>query len=192
MSELLLSAVSRVLYTPTPREKAKLVQSIAFNVSREAAAASVPSFPRVSASSVELPNPPARPPFPELMDPPRMPTHKQLGVPVSTYLLHGLAHIELNAMDMYADTIARGLATDLLASDAQRAELAADFLSVLRDESRHYMMLEDRLHELHSKYGAIPARELLRLAGYGLPPPSQALSSPCRHTVVGACYEHSR
>ena len=101
---------------------------------------------------------PARPALPALVDPAAMPSHKHLGVSISVYLLHGLAHIELNAMDMYSDTVWRGLCGPDAVAAPGREEFAADVSRVICDESRHFLMLEDRLRELGSHYGAIPAR----------------------------------
>ena len=50
---------------------------------------------------------PMRPDTPSLVPSREMPGHKQLGVPLNLYLVHALAHIELNAMDIYWDTILR-------------------------------------------------------------------------------------
>jgi uncharacterized ferritin-like protein (DUF455 family) len=36
-----------------------------------------------------------------------IPTHKVMGVPLNAYMLHNLAHVELNAIDLAWDTVVR-------------------------------------------------------------------------------------
>ncbi len=108
---------------------------------------------------------PARPPKPEIVD--RVPAARTLRIPVTPYVLHSLAHVELNAVDMYLDTILRfacvhrGIVTDgvaavanadfvpPLAQDVQYPiEFVDDILSVVDDEARHFQMVTKRLEEL--------------------------------------------
>jgi len=46
-----------------------------------------------------LPDTPSRPAKPILME--RVPSHTELGLPLFIHILHSVAHIELNACDMY-------------------------------------------------------------------------------------------
>ena len=49
---------------------------------------------------------PARPAGrPELVN--NVPNHKLLKVPLDMFIMHALAHVELNAVDMYMDTVIR-------------------------------------------------------------------------------------
>jgi uncharacterized ferritin-like protein (DUF455 family) len=50
---------------------------------------------------------PARPSKPELVNPLAMPKAKTSGVPQPAFMLHQLAHVELNAIDLAWDTVAR-------------------------------------------------------------------------------------
>ena len=50
---------------------------------------------------------PGRPDKPRQVEPREMLNHKQLGIPLNVYLVHALAHIELNAVDLYWDLILR-------------------------------------------------------------------------------------
>lgn len=60
---------------------------------------------------------PARPEKPQLQH--RVVSAKDLGVPLNAYVLHTLAHIELNAVEMYLDTILRfGIVPSSLSSSS--------------------------------------------------------------------------
>jgi len=71
---------------------------------------------------------------------------------MSLYLLHGLAHIELNAIDTAWDTVLRF-------SKQRRMpfQFYVDFSSIASDEARHFELLCQRLQSKESFYGAIPA-----------------------------------
>ena len=66
-------------------------------------------------------------------------------------LVHSLAHIELNAIDMVFDMIARFCQMDLPRTFWDEA------VKVGLDEARHYEMISRRLEELGSIYGDLPA-----------------------------------
>lgn len=100
----------------------------------------------------EPPNEPARPSVPKLVAPKEMPSHKSLKMPLGVYLLHGLAHIELNAIDTAWDTVLRFSRDGLLPF-----EFYLDFASIASDEARHFSLLCDRLKVHNSFYGALPA-----------------------------------
>jgi uncharacterized ferritin-like protein (DUF455 family) len=87
-----------------------------------------------------------------------MPTHRaaqaEYGVSHAVYLLHGLAHVELNAIDLAWDTAIRF-------GDSMPDKWFQDFLSIAVDESRHFGWLTARLEELGSFYGALPAHRIV-------------------------------
>lgn len=64
-------------------------------------------------------------------------------------LLHALAHIEFNAINLALDAVYR--------FRQMPAPYARDWLQVASDESRHFVMVSDRLQELSSYYGAMDA-----------------------------------
>lgn len=72
-------------------------------------------------------------------------------------LLHALAHIELNAIDLALDIVGRFGADPDLADG--RAAFAADWLRVGAEEAKHFLMLSRRLDDLGSDYGAYPAHD---------------------------------
>ena len=75
-----------------------------------------------------------------------------------TALLHALAHIELNAVDLGWDIIARFRGEDL-----PRA-FFDDWVAVADDEARHFGWLAARLADLGRRYGDLPAHDGLREA----------------------------
>ena len=99
------------------------------------------------------PDRPARPERPELLPPNRMPKRSYGGVAGRVALLHALAHIELNAIDLAWDIIARFTAWDL-----PRA-FYDDWVTVARDEADHFAELERVMGLLGSGYGALPAHD---------------------------------
>ena len=101
----------------------------------------------------DLPQRPARPGRPELLPPSQMPRRGRAGSERSRIaLLHALAHIELNAIDLAWDAAAR-FGADMPAA------FAADWVSVADDEARHFLMLSERLQELGAAYGDLPAHD---------------------------------
>ncbi|GER07020.1 rhamnosyltransferase [Iodidimonas muriae] len=99
------------------------------------------------------PDRPARPAAPQLLSPGQMPRRRKGGsVQTRIALLHAVAHIELNAIDLAWDLVARF-----------GAEMPRDFLDdwvqVADDEARHFMMIADRLTDLGACYGDLPAHD---------------------------------
>ncbi len=108
-------------------------------------------------SPIEVPDRPARPERPELV-PPHKVAKRGLGSPEGrAALLHAIAHIELNAIDLAADMIARFAGAPEVKN--VRADFVADWSSVCDDEARHFLMIEARLGELGYTYGDFPAHD---------------------------------
>lgn len=102
--------------------------------------------------SAAAPSRPARPEAPKLVPPRDMPKRTTAGLKGRQGLIHALAHIELNAVDLAADIIVR------FGAKMPRA-FTTDWLGVLDDEARHFLMLADRLEELGIFYGALDAHD---------------------------------
>lgn len=96
---------------------------------------------------------PARPAYPELRWPRDMPRRSTSGQRGRTALLHAIAHIELNAVDLAWDLIARFASPDLPRT------FYDDWISVAADEGRHFTLLAARLAELQAAYGDLPAHD---------------------------------
>ena len=97
------------------------------------------------------PDRPARPARPELL-PPRDVPRRRPGSPAGRIaLLHAVAHIELNAVDLHWDIIAR------FADVPMPLGFYDDWVRAADDESRHFNMMCDCLEAMGSHYGALPA-----------------------------------
>ncbi|MHA6288444.1 ferritin-like domain-containing protein [Maricaulis sp. CAU 1757] len=105
-----------------------------------------------------LPNRPARPACPELVSPGNVPRRRLTSAAGRTALMHAVGHIEFNAINLAIDLLARFSASPLI-QDEQRQAFVADWLKVADDEARHFGMVTERLAELGSWYGALPAHD---------------------------------
>ena len=101
-----------------------------------------------------LPSRPGRPAVPALLPPGKVPRRRISSSPGGRIaLLHAIAHIELNAIDLALDMAGR------YGAEAMPFDFVRDWIAVADDEARHFLMLEDRLRELDSFYGALPAHD---------------------------------
>jgi len=107
-------------------------------------------------NEVAVPHRPARPEKPELLAPRAMKRRGPGSIAGRIALLHALAHIELNAIDLACDLLARFPAdVDLALPPA----FADDWVKVADEEGKHFLMLEARLAELGASYGDLPAHD---------------------------------
>ncbi len=97
------------------------------------------------------PDRPARPPRPPLLAPRDVPRRRPGTQAGRIAMLHAIAHIELNAVDLHWDVIAR------FAHVPMPAGFYDDWVRAADDESRHFALLSDRLRAQGSDYGALPA-----------------------------------
>ncbi|WP_203294535.1 ferritin-like domain-containing protein [Maricaulis parjimensis] len=145
----LIQGALAVLATAEPRSKAAMARSLA-------AAWRTGDLPIGEAETV--PDRPSRPAQPELVPPGKVPRRRLNSASGRAALLHAIAHIEFNAIDLAFDLVAR-FALDPLIPDAKRAAFLDDWIGVGDDEARHFVMVENRLNELESGYGALPAHD---------------------------------
>lgn len=102
---------------------------------------------------VPMPDTPARPEYPQLLAPGRMPKRRKGGTQANRIaLLHALAHIEFVAIDLAFDLVGR------FGSQFPEA-FADDWMKVGADEAMHFVLLDRRLRQLGSFYGAHPAHD---------------------------------
>lgn len=102
------------------------------------------------------PDRPGRPDKPELISPTKVKRRKiGQGTAGRAALLHALAHIELNAIDLAWDIVARFAGSD----PAPPKAFLDDWVRVADDEAKHFLLLADRLSDLDSAYGALPAHD---------------------------------
>ena len=100
------------------------------------------------------PQRPARPATPELRLPRDMPKRRSGGgLPARIALLHALAHIELNALDLVWDLVAR------FADPTLPRDFWDDWIKVADEEATHHGLLAVRLADLGAAYGDLPAHD---------------------------------
>ena len=105
---------------------------------------------------VAPPDRPARPLRPKLLPPSQVP-RRRLGTPAGrAALLHAIAHIELNAIDLGFDMIVR-FGPHISPSD--QPHFFADWVKIGGEEAKHYALLSERLNELGVAYGDLPAHD---------------------------------
>lgn len=159
MNKTLSDAALDVLNTPCARTKAEKTRSYA----KAWRAGDI-----LEIGSVTLPKRPARPDAPELRHAYDMPKRGKAGSPrAKIALLHAIAHIELNAIDLAWDILARF--TDFSVAGVAQAKpqetfvlpkaFYDDWVKVADDEAKHHLMLDDRLHSLGAAYGDLPAHD---------------------------------
>lgn len=97
------------------------------------------------------PDSPARPERPELLSPRDVPKRKPGSPAGRIALLHAVAHIELNAVDLHWDVIAR------FSHVPMPLGFYDDWVKAADEESKHFNLMSDCLEVLGSRYGALPA-----------------------------------
>jgi uncharacterized ferritin-like protein (DUF455 family) len=102
------------------------------------------------------PTRPARPPKPVLTRPADVPRRRLGSLEGRIALLHAIAHIEFNAIDLAFDMAAR-FASEINSLELDSLAFLRDWFSVGGDEARHFGLIADRLSELGSAYGDFPA-----------------------------------
>lgn len=106
---------------------------------------------RAEVGETPPPDMPGRPAAPELLDPRDMPKRRRGGEAGRVALLHAIAHIELNAIDLHWDMAVRFAALDWPLG------FFDDWVSAADDEAKHFGLVADRLEAMGSAYGALPA-----------------------------------
>ena len=97
------------------------------------------------------PRRPARPEKPDLLAPKDVPRRRPGSPQGRIALLHAVAHIELNAVDLHWDIIAR------FADQPMPTGFYDDWVKAAEEESKHFNFICDVLERLGSHYGALPA-----------------------------------
>lgn len=94
---------------------------------------------------------PARPDRPVLLDPREVPRRRPGSPEGRIAILHAVAHIELNAVDLHWDVIARFSDVPLPPG------FYDDWVKAADEESKHFNLICDCLERHGSHYGALPA-----------------------------------
>jgi uncharacterized ferritin-like protein (DUF455 family) len=145
MTQTLSDRVVGVLGTPDATAKAGAARAVAADWK----AGIIPDIGRAAPRDR-----PKRPEKPELLRPREMPRRgKAQSEAGRIALLHAIAHIELNAIDLAADLLVRFPDAGL------PMEFYNDWLTVLDEEAKHFMLLSARLGEFGAAYGDLPAHD---------------------------------
>lgn len=142
----LAEMATNVLTTADARAKTALSRRYAEQW-RTARAAEQP----VETGQATPPMQPSRPAAPALLDPRDVPRRKPGSPAGRIAILHAVAHIELNAVDLHWDILARFGHVDLPMG------FYDDWVQAADDESKHFNLMADCLEAQGSHYGALPA-----------------------------------
>jgi uncharacterized ferritin-like protein (DUF455 family) len=107
-------------------------------------------------SDAKPPAQPNRPKTPILVPPGEVPRRRLGSVEGRGALLHAVAHIELNAIDLAADMIARFTQNELIEEEVKRC-FVEDWSRVCAEEAKHFSLLSERLADMELSYGDFPA-----------------------------------
>jgi uncharacterized ferritin-like protein (DUF455 family) len=102
---------------------------------------------------IELPGIPGRPNRPELVPHVQLKQRSMRTVEGRAALVHALAHIELNAVDLALDIVWR--------FSGMPDAFYREWVQVAREEAHHFSLLRDHLRSLGYAYGDFPAHNAL-------------------------------
>jgi len=103
--------------------------------------------------TVQPPNRPGRPERPHLVPPNKVKRRSIRSETGRFALLHAIAHIELNAIDLAWDIVAR------FADRKMPQSFFDGWVRVALEESKHFSLLQERLGELGGSYGDLDAHD---------------------------------
>jgi len=138
----LFEATANCLALADPQDKCSAVSALADAVEQD-------RFEWDHAVPVEAITEPGRPSRPHLVDPLIVPRRRLGSETGRAALVHAIAHIEFNAINLALDAAYR------FRDMPQQYYL--DWLSVAQDEARHFLLLQSRLAQLGWQYGDFPA-----------------------------------
>src|SRR5690242_286827 len=134
-----------VLSERAPAAKAAAAQALYARVLERSAAVSP------QRALAEPPGLPGRPARPELVEPRKLGRRSMQSPQGRAVLLHALAHIEFNAINLALDAVWRFA--------GMPADFYADWLKVAAEEAYHFSLLVARLAEYDHVYGDFPAHD---------------------------------
>ena len=146
MSKTLTQMATEVLQTADGREKTAVSKSYA-----EAWFGARAAGEAIEIGTSNPPIHPARPNKPDLLSPRDVPKRKPGSEAGRIALLHAVAHIELNAVDLHWDIIAR------FGHIQMPIGFYDDWVKSAAEESKHFNLICDCLEAIGSHYGALPA-----------------------------------
>jgi uncharacterized ferritin-like protein (DUF455 family) len=132
----------QALCAADPREKAALATALC------ADARQLPISPTAPLPSATLPG---RPALPRLVHPARVPRRSPATPDGLAALLHAIAHIEFNAINLAADCAWR--------FDGMPRAFHEDWARIAGEEAHHFCLLAALLEDLGHRYGEFPAHD---------------------------------
>jgi uncharacterized ferritin-like protein (DUF455 family) len=135
-----------VLRTADGREKTALSRAHAASWQAARDSGETPPIGRAAP-----PDRPARPARPELLAPRDVPRRRPGSPQGRRAILHAVAHIELNAVDLHWDVIAR------FAHVPMPIGFFDDWVRAADEESKHFNLICDVLEAMDCPYGSLPA-----------------------------------
>jgi uncharacterized ferritin-like protein (DUF455 family) len=146
MKKPLAEMADAVLRTADGREKTALSRRYASEWFEARSGGETPPLGRA-----DPPDRPARPERPELLDPRDVPRRRPGSPQGRRAILHAVAHIELNAVDLHWDIIAR------FAHVRMPVGFYDDWVRAADEESKHFNLVSDVLDTMDCPYGTLPA-----------------------------------
>lgn len=107
-----------------------------------------------------VPDRPGRPEKPELIPPKNVERRSLHSLRGRIALLHSIAHIELNAVDLALDIVAR------FATEKVPNSFFDGWMQVAFEEAKHFRLVRQRLNDLGADYGDLPAHDGLWQAAH--------------------------
>lgn len=104
-------------------------------------------------SRITPPQRPGRPEKPDLLPPREVPKRPLKSAKGRLALIHSIAHIELNAIDLALDIIVR------FAREPMPRSFFDGWARVAFEEAKHFGLLRERLQKLGADYGELPAHD---------------------------------
>jgi uncharacterized ferritin-like protein (DUF455 family) len=138
----LFQASANCLALADPQEKCSAVSVLA-------GAVELGAFLWDSDFPVEPIGAPGRPLQPELVNPSLVPRRRLGSETGRAALVHAIAHIEFNAINLALDAVYR--------FRGMPETYYLDWISVAQDEARHFLLLQSRLKQMKHAYGDFPA-----------------------------------
>jgi len=138
----LFAASAHCLSLPDPQEKCAAVSVLAGKVKEG-------SFQWDLNEPIKTITAPGRPVRPELVAPSAVPRRRLGSDEGRAALVHAIAHIEFNAINLALDAVCR--------FRGMPKQYYLDWISVAEDEARHFQLLHKRLGQLNRQYGDYPA-----------------------------------
>lgn len=132
--------------TADPQTKLDLVQQL-----WQMATKSPDSIPLDAAVQLAQDIAPGRPILPELVQPKEVPRRSPFTAEGHAALMHSIAHIEFNAINLALDAVWR--------FDGMPAAFYLDWLRVAHEEANHFALLRDHLQHLGHAYGDFVAHD---------------------------------